>query len=197
MNIDRSDCDGTRHGTADAYRHYGCRCPDATAANTRYGKMWRAGLIESTWVDNIGVTRRRQALAAIGYGLTDLAPYFGLNCRSIGGHTSQRKVHRDTFAQWCRVYDLLSMTPGPNQQARKLAQRQGWPPPLAWDDDTIDDPAAKPDLGDDSARSAAELAAEAQFLLGFGMSRPAVAKQLRISEAWLRQLLGGGKRAAA
>lgn len=197
MNIDRNLCAGSRHGTADAYRHYWCRCPDATAANSLYGKMRRAGLIEPVWVDNTGVVRRRQALAAIGYGLNDLAPYFGLTCRSLGDHAGQRRVRRDTLQRWREVYDRLSMTPGPNEFARLWARRRGWPPPLAWDDDSIDNPAAKPNLGSRRARDRVDVAEEARFLLGFGQSIPAVAKQLDVSEQYLRLLLGGGKRAAA
>ena len=38
------------------------------------------------------------------------------------------------------------MTPtGPGaERARSTAKRKGWAPPMAWDDDTIDDPQAKP-----------------------------------------------------
>jgi WhiB family redox-sensing transcriptional regulator len=44
---------------------------------------------------------------------------------------------------------------------------------------------------------AAVTAEEARHLLAFGMGLPAVAKQLGVSEGWVRQLLGSGKRAAA
>lgn len=197
MNIDRSGCTGTRHGTADAYRHHRCRCPDATAANSRYGKLRRAGLIEPTFVDNIGVVRRRQALAAIGWGLADLAPYFGTQWRGIGDHASNRRVRRDTLERWRRVYDLLSMTPGPNDLVRKRAKNRGWVPPLAWDEDRIDDPDARPNLGGRSARRTADVSAEARFLLGFGLSEFEVAKRLDVSVDWVKRLLGGGKKAVA
>jgi len=38
-----------------------------------------------------------------------------------------------------------------NAATRRAAAR-GWAPPLAWDDDTIDDPNATPDLGAETPR---------------------------------------------
>lgn len=198
MSIDRSGCRGTRHGTPNAYRNHRCRCSDAAQALAHHKKLLAAGLVASGLVNSIGVIRRRQALGAIGYSLTDLAPHFrvtssALNCQVTQGST----VYRSTHEQWCRVYDLLSMTPGPNDLARALAKRRGWVPPLGWDDDTIDDPAAAPDLGDQRARTTTDLAEEVRFLRGFGMTNPVIAQRLGVSESWIRQLLGGGKRAAA
>jgi hypothetical protein len=40
------------------------------------------------------------------------------------------------------------MTPGPSDYYRNKARGLGWAPPLAWDDDLIDNPQAKPDLGE-------------------------------------------------
>jgi hypothetical protein len=38
------------------------------------------------------------------------------------------------------------MKAGTSWKTRKLAEAEGWAPPLAWDDDTIDDPQAMPQL---------------------------------------------------
>jgi hypothetical protein len=67
---------------------------------------------------------------------------------------------RTTADAITRVYDELSMTVPQDDEAgrspragrihdrqRRLAARRGWAPPLAWDDDTIDDPAATPATG--------------------------------------------------
>ena len=52
-----------------------------------------------------------------------------------------------------RLYDAFSMrvpTPATGYQrgsvlkARRHAARQGWPPPLAWDDEDLDNPHAQP-----------------------------------------------------
>lgn len=50
-----------------------------------------------------------------------------------------------------RLYDELSWTVPPPSRIRSRAQRMAaarrWAPPLAWDDETIDDPKARPDRG--------------------------------------------------
>jgi len=43
-----------------------------------------------------------------------------------------------------RLYDQLWDQPGPSQRTRIWAEQQGFALPLAWDDEEIDDPAAKP-----------------------------------------------------
>ncbi len=49
-------------------------------------------------------------------------------------------------------------------RAKAMAERYGWPPPLAWDDDTIDDPDAQPQAGEpvdvDDARVVRVIAGE-------------------------------------
>lgn len=145
MTIDRSGCAAPRHGTASAYSFGRCRCADARRASRYYRGAIRYGLNDPAWVDNTGVVRRRRALAAIGWSLTDLAPYFGTTWQTVGMHAAGDRVRRDTLDRWRAVYEQLSMTIGPSRQAREYAQRQGWAPPLAWDDDTIDDPDASPE----------------------------------------------------
>lgn len=58
-----------------------------------------------------------------------------------------RPGHLVTVARWrevCEVYDRLSMTPGPSAHTAGWAAKRGYAPPLAWDEDSIDDPAARP-----------------------------------------------------
>lgn len=194
--IDRSACPGGKHGDANAYRNHGCRCLDARRANTTYRKRWRAGVHQPAMVDSVGVVRRRQALAVMGYGLPELAPHFGVSPRAVSNYMSRGRVHRSTLARWRQVYDLLSMTPGPNGKARVDALRRGWVPPLAWDDDTIDDPDATPDLGPQRARTRQDIAEDAVFLARTGMSTQGIAARLRVSEPYVRALLNSGQVAA-
>ncbi len=52
-----------------------------------------------------------------------------------------------TIQRWREIselYDRLSMTPGPSPQTRGWAKTLGYAPPLAWDEDTIDDPRSRP-----------------------------------------------------
>lgn len=95
-------------------------------------------------VPSIGSTRRIQALMAIGWRKVDL---------EAAGVPSAQLVTRDralVSAEGWRatrdVYERLSMTPGPSQTCRDRARARGYAPPLAWDEDTLDDPRATPQV---------------------------------------------------
>jgi hypothetical protein len=83
-------------------------------------------------VPAIGVRRRIDALGALGWSYADI----GVVYTTARG----RSVHAHTRAHVLAVYDRLSMTVGPSARARLLAHQKGFLPPLAWDDETIDDP---------------------------------------------------------
>lgn len=98
----------------------------------------------------VGTRRRLQALVAIGYTQHDLCRISGLSPSSVS-HLIRGNVRRTSPAKAelvAKLYDRLSMTPGGNRDAAARAKHLGWPPPLAWDDDSIDDPAAEPDFGE-------------------------------------------------
>jgi len=102
--------------------------------------------------DAIGTTRRLQALAALGWAPSELARRTGVN-RSTIEHLIKGRVQRTALATVkvkavAAIYEQLSMSQGPSQMWRDTAAKRGWTPPLAWDDDTIDDPDAKPDRGE-------------------------------------------------
>lgn len=108
-----------------------------------------------------GLTRRVRALYAIGWTCADQAREAGVSKQQIT-RLLRGDFQRATPATVQRVttlYRRLSMTvptdPPPagrgyvplHERARRDAARRGYAPPLAWDDDTIDDPNAEPDLG--------------------------------------------------
>ncbi len=103
-------------------------------------------------VPAVGAVRRVQALMAIGWRKADL--------HAAGIPTTQlvtRSRAHITAAGWHQVrqvYDRLCMTPGPSPATRERATRRGYAPPLAWDEGTIDDPRATPQLGEPLAGSA-------------------------------------------
>ena len=100
--------------------------------------------------DAIGTARRLQALAALGWPPSELARRTGVS-RSTFEHIVKGHIQRTSAGVVAAVSDLyeeLSMTPGPSDHWRRMAADKGWTPPLAWDDDTIDDPDAKPDRGE-------------------------------------------------
>lgn len=100
-------------------------------------------------VDATGTRRRLQALAVLGYNLTDIA-------RQVG--VAQGTLHQTIEGRWervrtlvatkvARVYRQLSIRPAPPsrhaEQACNQAMALGWHGPMAWAD--IDDPACVPD----------------------------------------------------
>lgn len=92
---------------------------------------------------SLGTTRRIQALMRLGWTSQDIADRLGWKhnraVTNIFDRAEITNAHRDAIAA---VYDELSMRVGPSSRTRAYAERQGWPPPLAYDD--IDDPNDNP-----------------------------------------------------
>jgi DNA (cytosine-5)-methyltransferase 1 len=120
-------------------------CRDAAAAY-EYRRTARAYLThQPLMVDVTGTRRRIRALARIGWSLHEVARRLGVPVQSLSrAHRHSGHVRLATAQKVAALYDELSMTPGPSVHARCHAERQGWPPPLAWDDDDIDNPTARP-----------------------------------------------------
>lgn len=99
-------------------------------------------------VDSTGSRRRIRALQAIGWPKTELARQLGWqDGRVLDTVLAANRMHCKQAAAIRRLYDELSMTLGPSDDARRWAQAVGYPPPLAWDDTALDDPAGRPDFG--------------------------------------------------
>lgn len=139
--------DDPRHGSNPGYiagcREACCRAAHATYRRRLRDRQYLAG--GHMQIDGTGTFRRFQALVAMGYPLDMISIRLG-RCKSWGSHLlrAQKGVHRRTAREVSALYDEWSMTAGPSDQARKSAKRRGWAGPLAWDDDTIDDPDAQP-----------------------------------------------------
>lgn len=145
--------DDPRHGTiagVNVHQRTGTpTCEPCRRAKMRYEKR-RILAGGRTKVSAVGTRRRIQALRALGYSLRELAEDGGWNT----GHAALKyplvaeTITADTARRVAEIYERLSMTPATGPRAtrsRKLAVRNGWAPPLAWDD--IDDPDAAPDFG--------------------------------------------------
>ncbi|EYR64642.1 hypothetical protein N866_07055 [Actinotalea ferrariae CF5-4] len=92
-----------------------------------------------------GAVRRVQALLALGHShatITAAMPGPHQSLDVMG--TRQRWVFRDMHHAVVAAYERLSMTPGRSRITRTRALAKGYVPPLAWDDDTIDDPTVAP-----------------------------------------------------
>lgn len=142
-------CTADRHGSAYCARKLGCTCPEALVALRRQRKRTRVRIVREgrLLTDPTGSIRRLQALRRMGYPLRRLAVEAGYT--PTPGvftflHGRGELIHIDRARRIEVMYDRLSMVDGGDIRARKHAERMGWPPPLAWDDDTIDDPNARP-----------------------------------------------------
>ncbi len=93
-------------------------------------------------IRNTGTVRRIQGLQRLGWRLQDIGDRIGVSRSAVYGFGLDERISARNARRVAAVYDELSMAPGPSiHSARRLAHV---PPPLAWDDDEIDDPAATP-----------------------------------------------------
>jgi hypothetical protein len=103
------------------------------------------------YIDAVGLRRRIQALSAIGYSCIYLADRIGtaeVRLHRIA-NGSQPSVRWVLASRIIAIYNELSHTPAPAGRSRTRVIRHAaanrWAAPVAWDDDTIDDPNAVPD----------------------------------------------------
>lgn len=151
------------------YGRTGCapskRIRAATAEKILAVEVSADALADKAVVDATGTRRRLRALVAIGWTQSQLAELLGLTPNNFGplvhGRSSVTAARRRAVVQ---LYDELWDKPPADdalaRKSRRYAQRQGWVPPLAWDDDEIDNPAARPagvrmDAVDDDLRRSA------------------------------------------
>lgn len=100
-------------------------------------------------VSEVGTLRRLQALCAIGWTQREIGAHMGVTRSRVSNiiRNTRQNVTRETAQRVAEVYDELSMTVRVGREAariRRYAASKGWVPPLAWDDETIDDPDARP-----------------------------------------------------
>ncbi|MEU0665717.1 hypothetical protein ABZ508_26525 [Streptomyces lavendulocolor] len=145
-------------------------------------------------VNAVGARRRVQALVAIGWSMSSLAPEVGLSHTALEDIANGRRVRVTTGTHEAirAAYRSFSKKPGPSGWVRAFAARQGWHGPLAWDD--IDDPAATPEalepytpIGPNSRDSMR--IPEIRHLLAFGESPASIARQMGGSEKYIRDLI--------
>lgn len=108
-------------------------------------------------LDPTGTRRRLQALAVKGHRLHDL--FRELHCNN--GVMNASFVLAGNVRRIAEAYDRLWKVEGPSTVSAARARKRGWVGPGAWDDATIDDPRAVPNVGRDRRWSATELLAEA------------------------------------
>lgn len=176
--------DDPRHGTLAGHAA-GCRercCGEAKLAYDKRRRYYGPRTVDST-----GTVRRIRALQAMGWAFPDIARAAGLSERTISNPTFRGggTIYATTAEGVRRAYDELSMKLPTGRyvgRQRRAAQRKGWLPPLAWDDDRIDDPNYKPSVASvREDRRRRDLIAEWDHLRSLGVSMHQAAKQLGVT----------------
>jgi hypothetical protein len=128
------------------------RCTRLTA---RVSAALLAAYPEPQWVAQVGIRRRAQALARMGYTIGIQAQMLGILASNYYDICSKQGRSRQ-WPRWkaqaqAELYDRLAFAPVPTgwkaEWCRRRATQWGWASPAAWwdgDTDTIDDPKAKP-----------------------------------------------------
>jgi hypothetical protein len=138
--------------------HYnqGCKCRDCTRAAARYEQERQLDRLagKPRRLPALGTRRRLQALCALGWDWYSLANHIGASHEVVRTWAMNNQfVYARTAATVRVLYDELSMKLPPENttaqrnaasRARGRAKRRGWPPPLAWDDEDLDNPDAVP-----------------------------------------------------
>lgn len=146
---------------------YGKRQPDGTRTpSVRVRKdtearilAIRLNLADGVSIDATGTRRRIQGLVCLGYSVSHIAERLGWTSANFHGLLAhQGQVTVATAKAVADLYDALSMTPNrasdhrgkiARSRAVRYAAAMGWVPPLAWDEDTIDDPYTEPEDADE------------------------------------------------
>jgi hypothetical protein len=182
-------------------------------------RLLRVGLdvADGARVDGTGTRRRLRALVAMGWSSRALGVRMGWpeNYTGVLINVEGRTVMGGTARKVRDLYDELWDVSPPQDttaqratvsRARKRAQRRGWVSPLAWDDHSIDDPAARPSGcggggfdpatvlllaaggGDAAQAGAADRVAVVEALTAAGLSASQIAARLGVTPRWVVRL---------
>lgn len=105
---------------------------------------------EQTTVPAIGAVRRLRALAAIGWPNGLLAQRLDVEAAIIRYLIQPQKRWRPKVVDAAiadRIaarFEQMQLMPGPCDKTRRQARSLAWAPPLAWDEEALDDPDARP-----------------------------------------------------
>lgn len=150
----------------------------------------RAGLdvvTDGALLDATGTLRRLEALHARGWSRRTLAARLGVEPNGLRnivltGQASGRMV-RAVRALYEELWDVAPPSSTPSERAAitrtlRWAREHGWVVPAAWDEETIDDPAAQPATAGDEGDDVLARLDELIFLAGMGEDLDRAARRL-------------------
>jgi hypothetical protein len=91
-----------------------------------------------------GTSRRIRGLQAIGWPQHAIGGQLRVFTSEIARNHRAAWVSSLRAAAISEVFEQWQLTVGPSALTAERAKTAGWPVPLAWNEDTIDDPDAKP-----------------------------------------------------
>ena len=97
-------------------------------------------------VDATGTRRRIEALMRLGWSQAHIGEALGVSRQRVSKYRGGAHVQSDTARAVRDLFDKWWDKTGPEIRVVNKAIREGFPPPLAWDD--IDDPNEAPHLDD-------------------------------------------------
>lgn len=156
------------------------------------------GIADTAFMPATGLTRRLQALVAIGWPPVTLAERLTVQLTYVnrilrGDHPRVTgRFHRTVAALYDELWNVDPTSHGmPSaliSRAKSRAASYEWSPPAAWDDELIDDPAAQPSIGDETPRYIAH-AENCLELERQGYTREQIADRLGITRDGLQRAL--------
>lgn len=156
-------------------------------------------------IDATGTVRRLQALVAAGWPQSHLAVALGMTPGNFGAAIRRDRTIVRTARAVRALYDAYwradPLQHGASQagvtRARRHAVANGWAPVGAWDEETIDDPTATPDLGGKASRQDA-IAEDAMWLIEEqGYTREQAAARLGLAKNTVDKAISRDHKAAA
>jgi len=150
---DRKRLQGVLHGRPERGTGPQEKVRPALAAAVLAVEPTLENLAPSTLLNPLGTRRRAHALVAVGWPQQHLAAHIDMDPGNFGQMLAREHVIARRALAVREMYDELwradpvnhGATEGGINRARAYAADRGWAPPGAWDDDTIDEPAAYPD----------------------------------------------------
>lgn len=144
-------------------------------------------------MDTTGALRRLRALQWMGWPMSKISAHLGRPQRSLYAQIFREEMSARLILDISAMYEELSHLTGPSKISSTKARRSGYHPPAAWDVDTIDDPDAQPNLGEDD--SVVSLGDEAWHLWRGGLGEWEIAARIGVSENYVRTLIRVRRRA--
>lgn len=128
-----------RHGEPAGYQA-GCREQCCLVAKAREAKQRRLLVARGHefQVDCARSRRKVQALAAMGWSAKHVGALLGITQQAMSRILARDTIRATTAERIDRAYDALEMKVPPDDEwtrrTKNRARKEGWQPPLAWDD---------------------------------------------------------------